>query len=145
MPHELQGYCIEDLEPGMMGSYTRTVTEADLVLFAGLSGDNNPVHINEEFASATFAKGRIAHGIFLGGLISCVLGTRMPGPGAIYLGQDLRFRAPVRIGDTVKAQANVEEVDPESRQVVLETTCYVRNRVVVTGQARVLVGSREHD
>ncbi|BAU56551.1 MaoC-like dehydratase [Halorhodospira halochloris] len=145
MPHELQGYCIEDLEPGMTASYTRTVTEADLVLFAGLSGDNNPVHINEEFASTTFAKGRIAHGIFLGGLISCVLGTRMPGPGAIYLGQELRFRAPVRIGDTVKAQACVEEIDEGSRQVVLDTTCYVRNRVVVTGQARVLVGSREDD
>jgi 3-hydroxybutyryl-CoA dehydratase len=145
MPHELQGYCIEELEPGMSASYARTITEADLVLFAGISGDNNPVHINEEFASTTFAKGRIAHGIFLGGLISCVLGTRMPGPGAIYLGQELSFRSPVRIGDTVKAQARVEEVDAESRQVVLDTTCYVRNRVVVTGQARVLVGSKEAD
>lgn len=145
MPHELQGYCIEDLEPGMSASYARTVTEADLVLFAGLSGDNNPVHINEEFASTTFAKGRIAHGIFLGGLISCVLGTRMPGPGAIYLGQELMFRAPVRIGDTVKAQAQVAEIDAGSRQIVLDTTCYVRNRVVVSGWARVLVSSREED
>ncbi len=143
MAEELEGYRIEDLEPGMSGAYTRTVTEADLVLFAGLSGDNNPVHINEEFATTTFAKGRIAHGIFLGGLISCVIGTRMPGPGAIYLGQDLRFRAPVRIGDTVRAVATVTEVDTESRRAFLDTTCYVRSRTVVTGQAEVLLGSRE--
>ncbi len=142
MTHELQGYFLEDLEPGMYGSYTRTVTEADLVLFAGLSGDNNPVHINEEFASSTFAKGRIAHGMFLGGLISCVLGTRMPGPGAIYLGQDIRFRAPVRVGDTVRAVATVREIDPERRRVTLETTCHVRKREVVTGEAEVLIGSR---
>ncbi|MBK1733980.1 (R)-hydratase [Halorhodospira abdelmalekii] len=143
MPHELQGYCLEDLECGMAAAYTRTVTEADLVLFAGLSGDNNPVHINEEFASTTFAKGRIAHGIFLGGLISCVLGTRLPGPGAIYLGQDLRFRAPVRIGDTVRAEVTVKEILEEKRQVVLDTSCYVRKHAVVTGEARVLVGSHE--
>lgn len=143
MAKELQGYCLEELVPGMAGAYTRTVTEADLVLFAGISGDNNPVHINEEFASATFAKGRIAHGIFLGGLISCVLGTRMPGPGAIYLGQQLQFRAPVRIGDTVHAEATVTEVDIDSRRVKLDTTCYVRNRTVVTGEAEVMVRSRE--
>lgn len=143
MPHELHGYCLEDLEPGMSDAYARTVTEADLVLFAGLSGDNNPLHINEEFASTTFAKGRIAHGIFLGGLISCVLGTRLPGPGAIYLDQQLSFRAPVRIGDTVRAVATVKEVDRASKRVTLDTTCYVRNRVVVTGEAEVLVTPRE--
>ncbi|MCG5526963.1 MULTISPECIES: MaoC family dehydratase [Halorhodospira] len=143
MVHELQGYCVEDLEPGMAGSYTRTVTEADLVLFAGLSGDNNPVHINEEFASTTFAKGRIAHGLFLGGLISCVLGTRMPGPGAIYLGQQLRFQAPVRIGDTVRAEATVIEVERERHRVRLDTRCYVRKRTVLTGEAEVMVNSRE--
>ncbi len=143
MVHELQGYCVEDLEPGMSGSYTRTVTEADLVLFAGLSGDNNPVHINEEFASTTFAKGRIAHGLFLGGLISCVLGTRMPGPGAIYLGQQLRFQAPVRIGDTVRAEATVLEVDHQRHRVRLDTRCYVRKRTVLTGEAEVMVNSRE--
>ncbi len=145
MTDELRGYAIDELEVGMSGSYTRTVTEADLVLFAGLSGDNNPVHINEEFASSTFAKGRIAHGLFLGGLISCVIGTRMPGPGAIYLGQDLRFQAPVRIGDTVKAVAAVREVDEERRRATLDTECYVRARTVVSGQAEVMLAAQYDD
>ncbi len=143
MVQESQGYLLEDLEPGLYGTYTRTITETDLVLFAGLSGDNNPVHINEVFASSTFAKGRIAHGIFLGGLISCVIGTRMPGPGAIYLGQELSFRAPVRIGDTVQAVATVTEIERERNRIKLDTTCYVRDRTVVTGEAEVMVASRD--
>lgn len=143
MSDELQIYYLDDLAPGMTASYARTVTETDVVLFAGLSGDNNPVHINEEFATTTFARGRIVHGVFLGGLISCVLGTRLPGPGAIYVGQSLRFKAPVRIGDTVKAQAEVLSVDLERRRVKLRTICLVRGREVCDGEAEVMLSRRE--
>ncbi|RLK46979.1 3-hydroxybutyryl-CoA dehydratase [Alkalispirillum mobile] len=142
MMDEYQGYYIEDLEEGMSGSYAKTVTEADVVLYAGLSGDNNPVHINEEFASNTFARGRIVHGMYLAGLISCVLGTRLPGPGAIYLDQFIKFKAPVRIGDTVKATATVRAIDRERKRITLETVCTVKGRVVVVGEATVLVASR---
>lgn len=144
MPDEdLHLYYLEDLEAGMTASYARTVTETDVVLFAGLSGDNNPVHINEEFASNTFAKGRIVHGMFLGGLISCVLGTRMPGPGAIYVSQSMRFKAPVRINDTVKATVTITSIDTERRRVKMDTVCTVRGREVCTGEAEAMVGRRE--
>ena len=99
----LEGLYLEDIEIGMVGSYAKTVTETDIVMFAGLSGDTNPVHLNQEFAETTMFEGRIAHGMLSAGFISTVLGTRMPGPGTNYLSQNLQFKAPVRIGDTVTA------------------------------------------
>ena len=96
----LTGYFLEDIFVGQTAVYAKTVTEADVVLFAGISGDNNPVHLNEEFASTTQFKGRIAHGILTASFISTVLGTRLPGPGCIYLSQSLKFLAPVRAGET---------------------------------------------
>lgn len=140
--HRLHGYYLEDLSVGMSASYSKTVTEADVTLFAGVSGDDNPVHINEEFAAETIFKGRIAHGMFSAGLISAVLGTRLPGPGSIYVAQQLKFKAPVRIGDTLTATATVKEVDMERKRVILETMCSVKGKMVVDGEAIMMVDAR---
>ena len=98
---ELHGYYLEDLSVGMTGVFAKTVTEADIVMFAGISGDTNPVHINQLFAEGSMFKNRIAHGMLSASLISTVVGTRLPGPGCIYVSQNLRFRAPVKAGDRV--------------------------------------------
>ncbi|WP_296061289.1 MaoC family dehydratase [uncultured Amphritea sp.] len=140
--HELHGYYLEDLEVGMTARYAKTVTEADVVLFAGVSGDDNPVHINAEYAEQTVFGQRIVHGMFSAALISAVLGTRMPGPGAIYVDQQLKFKAPVHIGDTVVATATVLEINEARRRVVLETVCTVRGRVVAAGVATNMVDRR---
>ncbi|MCV6609722.1 MAG: MaoC family dehydratase [Amphritea sp.] len=139
---ELHGYYLEDLEVGMTASYAKTVTEADVVLFAGVSGDDNPVHINAEYAAQTMFGQRIVHGMYSAALISAVLGTRMPGPGAIYVDQQLKFKAPVYIGDTVTATAKVLEINTERRRVVLETVCTVKDKVVAAGVATNLVDRR---
>jgi len=139
---EVQGYYVEDLSVGMSASYAKTVTETDVVLFAGISGDNNPVHINQEFAETSMFKGRIAHGMLSAGFISTVLGTRMPGYGTIYLSQTLKFKAPVRIGDTVTAIATIKEIVVEKRKVTLETICRVGEVVVLEGEAVVMVASK---
>jgi 3-hydroxybutyryl-CoA dehydratase len=136
------GYYLEDLKVGMTACYARTVTEADVVLFAGISGDNNPVHMNEEFAKETLFQGRIAHGMLSASFISTVLGTKLPGPGCIYLSQNLKFRAPVRTGDTVSATATITEIVAEKKRVVMTTTCSVRNTVVLEGEAVVMVAAR---
>ncbi len=139
---ELHGYYLEDLSVGMSDVFAKTVSEADIVLFAGVSGDTNPVHINQQFAEATPFKGRIAHGILSASFISTVLGTRLPGPGAIYVSQNLRFRAPVKAGDTVVARATVKEIHTERRRVVLTTVCTVGEVVVIDGEATVMVANR---
>lgn len=140
---ELHGYYIEDLEVGMTDSYGKTVTEADIVAFAGVSGDTNPVHLNEEFAQQTIFKTRIAHGMLAASFLSTVLGTRLPGPGCIYMGQTLNFRAPVKVGDTVRARVTVTEVNREKKRIKVETVCTVGDTVVVDGEARLMVNSRE--
>ena len=139
---ELHGYYLEDLEVGMSASYAKTVSESDVYMFAGITGDNNPVHINEEFAASTQFKKRIVHGMFSAGLISTVLGTRLPGPGAIYIDQTLKFKAPVYIGETVTATATVEEIDTRRRRVRLKTICTVNGKVVAQGEATNMVDSR---
>lgn len=138
----LNGYDLEDLEPGMSASFAKTITEADIVLFAGASGDNNAVHINEEFAQTTPFKGRIAHGMLTASVISAAIAGRLPGPGTVYLAQNLRFKAPVRPGDTVHATVSVKEVLAEKRRVILETVCTVGGRVVIDGEATVMPTSR---
>ncbi len=143
MNHTPRGYCIEDLEEGMSATYGKTITEADVVLFAGISGDDNPIHVDEEYAQGTRFAGRVVHGMFLAGLISCVVGTRLPGPGAIYMGQTLKFRSPVRIGETVRVLATVIDVNREKRRVKLETRCMVGERLVADGEGMLLVESRE--
>lgn len=128
----------EDLQVGQSAELSKTVTEADIVLFAGVTGDFNPVHIDEEAARASPFAGRIAHGMLSGGLISAVLGTRLPGPGSIYISQTLRFIRPVHIGDTVTARVEITELLPDTRRLRLATTCAnQRGERVVTGEAEV--------
>ncbi|MCW8884456.1 MAG: MaoC family dehydratase [Motiliproteus sp.] len=140
---DLHGYYIEDLEVGMTASFAKTVSESDVYTFAGITGDNNPVHVNEEFAAETPFKQRIVHGMFSAGLISTVLGTKMPGPGAIYIDQTLKFKAPVFIGDTVTATATIEEIDNRRRRVKFKTECSVKGKIVATGYATNMVDSKE--
>jgi len=140
--NDLHGYYLEDLEVGMSASYARTVSESDVYTFAGVSGDDNPVHINQVYAEGTMFKQRIAHGILTVSFISTVLGTRLPGPGAIYVDQQIRFKAPVYIGDIVTATATVKEINTAKRRVILETVCTVKGNVVATGQATTMVDRR---
>lgn len=137
----LQGYDIEDLKPGMTASFAKTVTDADIVLFAGVSGDVNAVHLNDDFAKTTMFGGRVAHGMLSAGFISAALANKLPGPGTVYLGQTLRFKAPVRPGDTVTATVTVKEVIVEKKRAVLETVCTVAGKAVVEGEATVMCTS----
>jgi 3-hydroxybutyryl-CoA dehydratase len=139
---DLHGYYLEDLKEGMSASFGKTVTDADVMMFAGVSGDTNPVHLNNDFASKTMFKGRIAHGMFGAGLISAVLGTKLPGPGCIYVNQNLKFKAPVRIGDTLIARVTVKAINPERKLVTLDTVCTVSEKPVIEGEATVMVPAR---
>ncbi len=139
---DLHGYYYEDLEVGMSNSYAKTVTETDIVNFAGISGDTNPVHLNHEFAEMTMFKGRIAHGMLSAGFISTVIGTKLPGPGCIYISQNLRFKAPVKANETVTAKVTVTKMIPERMFVELETVCTVKGKTVIVGEAVVMVPSR---
>ena len=139
---ERHGHYLEDLSVGMTAVYSRTITEADIAMFAGASGDTNPIHFDEEFARSSPFKGRIAHGMLSAGVISTVFGTRRPGPGCIYLSQDLRFRAPVKIGDTVTATVTIREIVPEKARVIFDTACKVGETVVVDGEAKLMVDRR---
>ena len=138
----MSGYFFEDLSVGLSASLGKTITEADLLMFAAVSMDTNPVHLNAEIAAESVFKQRIAHGMLSAGLISAVLGTQLPGPGTIYMGQTLRFRAPVKIGDTVTATAEVTALDAEKKRVTLKTVCTVAGKVVIEGEATVLAPSR---
>jgi 3-hydroxybutyryl-CoA dehydratase len=138
----LNGFDIEDLSVGMTAYFAKTITEADIVLFAGASGDNNAIHINQEFAATTQFKSCIAHGMLTASVISAAIANKLPGPGTIYLRQMLEFRAPVRAGDTVRATVSVRELIQEKRLVWLTTVCTVKDLVVITGEALVKVGAR---
>jgi 3-hydroxybutyryl-CoA dehydratase len=138
----MDGRCIEDLKVGDSASFSKTVTAADIDLFAQVTGDTNPVHLDEAYAAKTMFKGRIAHGMLSAGFISTVLGTKLPGPGAIYLKQELTFRAPVKIGDTVTATATVTEVIADKKRAAFKTVVTVGDTVVVDGAALLLVPSR---
>jgi len=133
-------YALEDLAVGMTAAYRHTVTDSDLHAFAELTGDYNPLHLDEAFARTTRFKGRIAHGMLTASFFSTVL-AMMPGPGTIYLSQSLAFKAPVRIGDHVEARVTVAELSPKGR-VVLKTVARVGDQVVVEGEAVVLVPVR---
>jgi 3-hydroxybutyryl-CoA dehydratase len=142
MSESLGGLCFEDISIGMKAAFAKTVTEADIATFAGVSGDFNPVHVNEEFAKGTMFKGRIAHGMLTAAFISTVLGNKLPGPGCIYVSQTLKFKAPVHIGDTVTATVEVLSTTPEKKFVTFKTTCCVGGKVVVDGEAQLLVPSK---
>jgi 3-hydroxybutyryl-CoA dehydratase len=140
--HELHGYYFEDIKEGMTDIYGKTITDADIVMFSGISGDINPVHLNHEFASETIFEGRIAHGMLTASLISTVVGTKLPGPGCIYVNQALRFKAPVRAGDTVLARCTVTGVLPEKKFIELKTICTIGDKCVIDGEATVMVPSK---
>jgi 3-hydroxybutyryl-CoA dehydratase len=132
----------EDLSVGMRETLMKTVMNEDVIGFANLSGDHNPIHLSEHFARKTRFGERIAHGLYTASLISAVLGMYLPGPGAVYLSQTLNFRGPVRIGDVVTISVEVAELVPEGRRVLLRCECVVDNRVVLDGEARVSVPTR---
>jgi 3-hydroxybutyryl-CoA dehydratase len=137
----LQGYDIEDLEPGMTASFAKTVTEADVLMYAAVSCDINALHVSEEYAKTTIFGGRIAHGMLSVGFISAVLANKLPGPGTVYLGQTLKFRAPVRAGDTVTATVTVREVHVEKKRAILDAVCTVAGKVVIEGESTMLCTS----
>lgn len=137
--------CIEDLEIGMVRSLRKTVTDRDIELFAEVSTDRNPVHLDDAYARDTIFQGRIAHGMLTAGLISAVIGEQLPGHGTVYLGQSLKFMAPVRPGDQVQAVVTVTAIDHSRRRVTLETHCVVGDTVVLKGEALVLAPSRKFD
>ena len=130
----------QTFQVGQQASVTRTISESDVYLFAGITGDLNPAHTNEEYAKKTHFKTRIAHGMLSAGLISAVLGMKLPGPGTIYTGQTIKFLAPVHIGDTITATAEIQSLDLNRNRVVLTTTCTNQDgRVVITGEATALL------
>lgn len=137
--------CIEDIEIGMTRHLRKTVTDRDIQLFAEVSTDRNPVHLDDNYARDTIFEGRIAHGMLTAGLISAVIGEQLPGHGTVYLGQSLKFMAPVRPGDTVLAEVTVTAIDHAKRRVTLETRCSVGNTVVLKGEALVLAPSNKFD
>jgi 3-hydroxybutyryl-CoA dehydratase len=138
----LQTLFFEDLSLGMTERLSKTVSSSDVVGFAEISGDRNPIHLSEHFAAKTAFGTRIAHGLYTASLISAVLGTRLPGPGAIYISQTLNFRAPVKIGDTVDVTVEVKELVPEKFRARLACTCSVAGEPVLDGEALVKVPSR---
>ena len=137
--------CIEDLEIGMERSLRKTITDGDISLFAEVSTDHNPVHLDESYAQSTIFAGRIAHGMLSASLISAVIGEQLPGHGTIYLGQNLKFLAPVRPGDQVQAVVRVMGIDHARRRVTLETFCTVGDTMVLKGEALVLAPSKKFD
>lgn len=136
-----RAYALEDLSVGMTASYHHTCTDADVRTFADLTGDHNPLHLDEAFARTTRFKGRVVHGMLTASFFSTALAI-LPGPGTVYLSQSLAFRAPVRIGDTVEARVTVTDIIGEKGRVLLKTQCFVGDTVVVDGEAMALVPSR---
>lgn len=137
-----KAYFFEDLELGMEASFAKTVTEADIVGFADVTGDKNPVHLDAEFAGRTIFKERIAHGMLTASYISAVFGMELPGPGAIYVSQTLNFKGPVRIGDEVVAKVKVVELFAAKRRARFECVCSVRGKSVLDGEAILMVSPR---
>ena len=130
------GKTVTEIKKGDSAEFSKTLAESDIYLYAGVTGDFNPAHINEAYAKKTFFKNRIAHGMLLAGFISAVLGNKLPGPGSIYIRQELKFLAPARIGDTITAKAEVVEIMAEKNRVRLKTTCVNQDGVtVVDGEA----------
>lgn len=138
----VHGYYLEDLSVGMSEVFEKTVTDADIESFAAISGDNNPIHLDDDFASSTIFKGRIAHGMLSASYLSTIFGTKLPGPGCIYLKQSLRFKAPVKPGDTVTAQVTVKHIDVDKRRVEFECSCSVNGNEVLDGEATLMVDRR---
>lgn len=138
----MKSYFFEDLQLGQQAQLSKTVGEKDIVAFAELSGDRNPVHLDAAYAATTMFKERIAHGMLSAAYISAVFGMQLPGPGAIYVSQTLSFKGPVKIGDTVVTTVKVAELMPEKRRVRFECVCTVNDKAVVQGDAVLMVPAR---
>ena len=130
---------LTEIEVGMNISYAQTITDADIKAFAGISGDRNPVHLNEEYAESSRYKKRIAHGLMTASYFSALFGTKIPGEGCVYVSQSLQFKRPIYIGDTVTATVEVTSVDLAKKRVFFKTTCKVKNKVVTDGEAELFV------
>ncbi len=137
-----QGKFFEDLAVGMEASYARVVTESDIAIYAVLTGDNNPLHLDAEFAAGTIFKTRIAHGMLTAGYLSTIFGTRLPGPGCIYVSQSLSFRGPVRIGDEVTAKVVITELIAAKRRAIFACDCSVAGKTVLQGEAVLMAPAR---
>ena len=136
------GYYFEDLSVGMSASHSKIIMSDDIQLFADLSGDDNPVHLCDEFAAQTIFKERIAHGILTASLLSTIIGTKLPGPGCIYVSQSLNFRAPVKVGEEVVASARITELVAERNRAIFSCDCAVNGKTVLNGEAVILVPRR---
>lgn len=139
----MRSFCFDDIEIGQSVQMERRVQEHDLVRFAEVTGDNNPVHLDEAFAAKTSFGGRIAHGMLSAGYVSAVLGTKLPGPGAIYLSQTLNFKRPVRIGDVVVTRVEVLSKDEPKARITFATTCSVNDKLVLQGEAVVMAPRKQ--
>jgi 3-hydroxybutyryl-CoA dehydratase len=137
------GYFFEDLHIGQTATLSKTITEADILMYSAVSLDTNPLHLNEEIASQSRFGGRIAHGMLSAGLISALLGTKLPGPGTIYMRQSLMFKAPVRVGHTVNAMVEITDLNMPRKSATLRTRCWVKEDVMIDGEAIVLVPTRD--
>ena len=137
--------CIEDIEMGMTRYLQKVVTDEDIEMFAQISTDRNPVHLDDDYARDTIFEGRIAHGMLTAGLISAVIGEQLPGHGTVYLGQSLKFLAPVRPGDLVHAEVTVIDIEPARRRVKMDCHCSVDGKKVLVGEATVMAPSRKFD
>ncbi|MFK7879275.1 MaoC family dehydratase [Roseobacter sp.] len=137
--------CIEDIEMGMSRNLQKVVTDEDIEMFAQISTDRNPVHLDDDYAQDTIFEGRIAHGMLTAGLISAVIGEQLPGHGTVYMGQSLKFLAPVRPGDMVYAEVKVIDIDMAKRRVRLDCHCAVGGKKVLVGEATVMAPSRKFD
>ena len=130
---------LEEIEKNMQVSYSQTITDADVKAFSGISGDKNPIHMDEEYAKESRYKGRIAHGLMSASYFSGLFGTKIPGPGCVYVSQSLKFLRAVYLGDTVVATVIVKSVDVDKRRVVFRTVCKVKNKIVIDGEAELYV------
>ncbi|WP_339898322.1 MaoC family dehydratase [Paraglaciecola polaris] len=130
---------IEKIKIGMKVGYSQTITDADIKAFAGISGDHNPVHVSDDYASKSRFNKRIAHGLMSASFFSALFGTKLPGPGCVYVAQNLRFKRPVYIGDTVIAVAKVTSIDIDKKRVFFSTDCYVKNKIVIAGEAEIYI------
>jgi len=140
----MTGKTIQEISVGDGASFAKTISESDIYLYAGITGDFNPAHIDESYASQTFFKSRIAHGMLIAGFISAILGTRFPGPGTIYIRQELTFLVPVHVGDTITASVEVIERDPEKNRVRLKTLCRNQKGTVVLDGEALVSPPKEH-
>ena len=137
--HIKKSFTITEITIGMTASYSQTISDADVKAFAGISGDHNPVHLSEEYAKSSRFKNRIAHGLLTASFFSAIFGTKLPGEGCVYAGQNLQFKKPVYLGDTVVAKVTVIAIDVLKKRVTFETVCTVKNRVVTTGTAKIFI------